>query len=62
MEFRSNTWGGTPLHIAVCGGHFEVVKVLCEYMRQDVFGMQDNDGSTPMHHAVNGGTVDMLEV
>lgn len=52
--------GGIALHIAVRGGHFEVVKLLLEHKGFDV-DADDNEGWTPLYHAAEYGHPKMIK-
>ena len=57
-----NEAGNTPLHLAACEGHLEVVKYLIEELHAPMYA-SNNDGVDPFHAAVdasNGGAVEVV--
>ncbi|RIA83140.1 hypothetical protein C1645_662928, partial [Glomus cerebriforme] len=52
--------GRTPLHLAVLGGHTEVVKVLLQYNAKIIARM--TDGRNVVHLASQYGFLDILEL
>lgn len=53
-----------PIHIAVSSGHVGMVKLLCQWHKDDGVSLAvfTNDGMSPLHMAVSGGHIDILKV
>lgn len=54
-----NSWGNTPLHLAVWSGNKEAVKVLMLYTNQGLINVNED---TPLHVAIDFGPVEIINI
>ena len=53
-------YGETPLHVAVCSGHTEIVKFLATLTNN--LNCRDRDGATPIYYAARQGHTEIVKI
>ena len=55
LSTRKGVFGYTPLHLAVAGGHTEVLEYLLSKCSKELVNCTANSGYTPLHLAASSG-------